>query len=273
MLDRAHAIVAAFAATDGPAAWRLERSVVAGRLHQLVDDPDLIRQGNLNLCGPAAVFVVWLRVDPVAAMTFAVRLFRDGHAPLGVREVRACPSLLDRRYGTNRRASSCPQADWMLMAALRDSTNRTLRYSRPDGPTEAAAAITLPGAMRGWLTATGRFPLVVDQTSLVRRKPFAHALELAPAPDLQVLLLVAQEMFARPESRYRRARDRVRSLVPNHWIILRSSVEAHGADRVGFRFWSWGGEHRALLDRARFTRCYHGSVSATLGPPVLPDPA
>src|SRR4051794_34774171 len=179
MFDRAHAIVAAFAAEDGPGAWRLERSVVAGRLDELIDDPDLIRPGNLNLCGPAAMFVVWLRADPVGAAEFAVRLFRDGHAPLGALEVRASAGLLGRRYGTTRRARSCPPADWMLMAALRDSTNRTLRYSRPGGPIEAAAAITGPGAVRAWLTATGRFAPVVDETSLVWRKPFAHAVGLA----------------------------------------------------------------------------------------------
>jgi len=272
MFDRAHAIVAAFAAEDGPAAWRLERSVVARRLDELVDEPDRIRQGNLNLCGPAALFVVWLRADPVAAMEFAVRLFRVGAAPLGAIEVRASAALLGRPYGTTRRASSCPPADWMLMAALRDSTNRTLRYSRPGGPTEAAAAITLPGAVRTWLTGTGQFTAVVDQTSLVQRRPFAQALALAPAPDREVLLLIAQEMFGRPETRWRRARDRVRSLVPNHWVILRTPVQPEGADRVGFRFWSWGGEHRALIERDRFARCYYGSVTAMFGPPVLADP-
>ena len=165
-----------------------------------------------------------------------------------------------------------PQADWMLMAALRDSTNRALRYSRPGGPTEAAAAITLPGAVRTWLTATGRFADVVDETSLVRRKPFAHALQLAPAPDRDVLLLVAQEMFGRPETRWRRARDRVRSVLPNHWVILRTPVRPHGEDRVDFRFWSWGGEHRALIERSRFERCYHGSVTAVAEPSALTQP-
>jgi len=70
--DRAHAIVDGFASRTGDAAWRLERSAVAARLHELIDGPDLVRQGGLNLCGPAAVYAVWLRRDPAAVATFAL---------------------------------------------------------------------------------------------------------------------------------------------------------------------------------------------------------
>ncbi len=71
----------------------------------------------------------------------------------------------------------------MMMAALRDSTNRVLRYRRSSGPLEAAAAITLPSAMRRWLAATGAFASVRDETNLVLRKGMAHAASLRPAPD------------------------------------------------------------------------------------------
>src|SRR5215510_688816 len=149
--DRAHAIVDGFAGGTGGGAWRLERSTVAERLHELIDHPDLIRQGRLNLCGPAAVYAVWLRRDPAAVAAFAAELFDEGRSAISDLPVVASSRLRGVRHGIGRRGEPCPPADWMLMAALRDSANRAVRYAHQGGPAEAAAAITLPGAMRRWL--------------------------------------------------------------------------------------------------------------------------
>ena len=260
--DRAHAIVTAFADRSGAAPWRLERSTVAGRLHELIDRPDLVRQGRLNLCGPAAIFAVWLRRDPVAAATFGTALFDDGRSAIGDLPVVASPTLRGVRHGGGRRGEACPQADWMLMAALRDSANRTLRYAHQGGPVEAAAAITMPGAMSRWLAATGLFANVSDQTTLVRRPARTHAGSLSPGADREVLLLVAQEMLRRPASRLGRARDRVVGLIPNHWALLRSPIGSDGEGRVTFRFWSWGAEYIATLSPTGFARGYHGCLDA-----------
>jgi hypothetical protein len=272
--QRAHAIVTAFAAGSGPGAWRLERSIVARRLHDLIDEPDLLQQGDLNLCGPAAFFVVWLRHDPEAVATCAAELFRAGRSTIGpgtgvrptMRGARIEPSaaLLAVRHDVAVAESGCPAADWLLMSALRDSTNRTLRYTHRPGLREAAAAITLPGALRRWLTATGLFGTVRDDTALVRRTPPAHARRLAPGHGRELPLLVAQEMFARPQSVLGRARDRVVGRLPNHWLLLRSPVSPVGTDRVTFRYWSWGAEQMAVLSRATFARSYHGCLDAVL---------
>jgi hypothetical protein len=238
--QRAQAVVAAFADDRAAGRWGLDRVAVARRLTELVDEPGLIRQGRTNLCGPAAMMALWLRDDPEAAVGYAVHLFDRGEARIGALPVRASSRL---------RASPSDEApaDWMMMAALRDSTNRILRYDRARGRREAAAAITLPGAVAGWLSAAGYD--VRDETNLVVRKGLAHA----QAPGERVAL-VAQEMF-----RAATWRNRVVSLVPNHWIVLRSPVEATES-AVRFRFWSWGAEHVATIERAVFARCYYGCL-------------
>jgi hypothetical protein len=264
---QAHTLVAVMDCGDARPAWRLDRHAVAARLHQLLDDSDQIRQGRLNLCGPAVVFVIWLRRDPVAAATFATRLFEEGSAMLGALPVRPSQHLRGLPYGRTAQGASCPQADWMLMAALRDSANRVLSYRRQGGVLEAAAAITLPGAVGDWLAATGLYRDVRDQTNLVLpkgllvRRALHHAISLAPAPERDVALLVAQEMFRQPATAAERGRDRVVGLLPNHWVLLRSAVTVDGP-RVSFQFWSWGAQHTALLDRVRFARGYHGCVMA-----------
>jgi hypothetical protein len=259
--DRAHAIVGAFADRTGGTPWRLERSSVAARLHELVEHPDLVRQGRLNLCGPAALLAIWLHRDPEAVATYATMLFDEGRSAIGDLPVVASPGLHAVRHGAGRRGEPCPPADWMMMAALRDAANRALRYAHQGGPAEAAAAITLPGAMRRWLAATGLFAEIADETTLVRRPAPEHARTLRPGPDREVLLLVAQEMLRSPASRLARARDRVVGLFPNHWVVLRSPI---GTDdgQVTFRFWSWGAEYIATLSSGGFRRGYHGCLNA-----------
>ena len=112
--------------------------------------------------------------------------------------------------------------------------------------------------MRRWLAATGAFETVRDETNLVLRKGLAHAASLRPAPERELLLLVAQEMFRRPAGWHRRARDRVVSLVPNHWVVLRSPVQVD-SDAVRFAFWSWGAVREAVLAAAA---CSTGATTA-----------
>jgi hypothetical protein len=268
--DRAHAIVDGFASRTGDTAWRLERSTVAARLHELIESPDLVRQGRLNLCGPAALYAVWLRRDPAAVATFATTLFDEGRSAIGNLPIVASPRLRAVRHGTSRQGEPSPQTDWMLMAALRDSANRALRYAHQGGPAEAMAAITMPGAMRRWLAATGLFTHVADETTLVRRPAREHAGSLHPGPDREILLLVAQEMLRTPGTRWGRTRDRVVGLVPNHWVILRSPIRTDDEGRVTFRFWSWGAEYLAMLSPAGFARGYHGCLDAPAAPTAAP---
>jgi hypothetical protein len=241
----------------GRSAWRLDAGAVAARLHDLIDNPDLVRQGRLNLCGPAALMRAWLARDPVAVATYAARLFADGRAPLGSLEVRASAPLRALEY-----TADCPQADWMMMAALRDSSNRVLRYRRQGGIGEAAAGITMPRSLAGWLRATGLYREVRNETNLVRPKGTAHAYQLEPGPGREILLLVAQEMFRRRSTARGRARDRVVGLIPNHWVVLVEPVRPEPADLVRLRFWTWGSRYEATLDRNVFARGYHGCLVA-----------
>jgi hypothetical protein len=251
--------VAALRAGGGPGAWRIERAPLADRLAELVIEPDRIRQGRLNLCGPAAVYNAWLHRDPAAVVRFAGELFEHGRARIGDLPVSPSRGLREYPYGRTERGRSCPPADWMLMAALRDSTNRVLPYSRPGGLREPPAAITMPGALRRWLIATGCYRALRDETTLVRHKGLAHAAALRPAPDIDLFVLLAQEMFFPQLAWRRRARNRVVSLVPNHWVLLRSPVTVE-ADEVRFAFWSWGTVQRATVDRREFRRCYRGAL-------------
>jgi hypothetical protein len=240
----AHAVIDEF--PDG-SPWRLPAPAVRSRLHELVDRPTRLRQGPLNLCGPAAVCLLWLRRDPVAAVRFASELFAQGSARIGSLTVRPSSGLL-----AGQPPFGVAAADFLLLASLRDSANRVLAY-RPAGRLwEAAAGITLPGAVSRWLREIDVHSSVRDETRLVRPAGLDHALHLAAGPETDVLALVARSLLARRRVAW----------VPDHWIVLRGPVVQTGSS-VRLRYWSWGAVHSAELDRDRFARGYFGAVTAS----------
>jgi hypothetical protein len=238
----AHALIDALPVHS---AWRFSAAAVKDRLHELVDHPARLRQGTLNLCGPAAVCHVWLRRDPVAAVRFATTLFARGSATIGALTVRPSARLLGASP-----PPWVPEADFLLLAALRDSANRVLPY-RPGG-WEPAAGMTLPGAVTRWLSALGIYASIRAEAHLLMRPGLPHAISLAPGPLTDVLLFVSQSrLAARPDRR-----------VPDHWIVLRAPIVATDAT-VWLRYWSWGRSHSIMLDRREFARGYFGAVIAS----------
>ena len=85
--------------TDAGAWPSLDRNVVADRLQELLgpangDDatlPDVagraLQQGSMNLCGPAALFLMVIKRDPLMFATYATQLFDTGTASLGSLQV------------------------------------------------------------------------------------------------------------------------------------------------------------------------------------------
>jgi hypothetical protein len=72
-----------FEQRNGTSPWKLARSKVALRLKELVRNPTLVNQGNLNLCGPAAFFALWSNRDPLAFSQYGIELFEQGESATG----------------------------------------------------------------------------------------------------------------------------------------------------------------------------------------------
>ncbi len=52
------------------------------RLEELINDPNLVDQNGLNLCGPAAFLRIWLARGPLAVAKFACDLYFTGKAEI-----------------------------------------------------------------------------------------------------------------------------------------------------------------------------------------------
>jgi hypothetical protein len=98
---------------------RIDRARLADNLLERVHDPNGIAQGRSSLCGPAALVRAVAFADPVEYVRYVTRLYDTGTAEIRCLRVEAGDKL--RAYDPD---GLVPPADWIALAALRDSENR-----------------------------------------------------------------------------------------------------------------------------------------------------
>jgi hypothetical protein len=254
----AEAVVTAFAARAGSSVWHpsLTRAAVATRLTALLANPDLVDQGSLNLCGPAAFFHLWFHRDPLAAVSYATSLFESGSGLIGSLTIEPGGDLKAQDYGA---IVPAPAADWMMLSALRDWENDFADFEGT--PSEDAAGITTPAELAKWMQSCGAYRSVLDEGNWVYTKGLAHALTLAPSASHDVVLLVNANMIRSMAS------GRKKSLLdsfPNHYIRLLDPITRSGSD-VTFRFWTWGhAPTSATVSASTFEANYYGSITGNV---------
>jgi N-acetylmuramoyl-L-alanine amidase len=253
----AEAAISSFAGRSGSSVWHasLTRADVAARLRALIADPQLVNQGNLNVCGPAAFFHLWLRRDPRAAVEYAISLFETGSGSIGSLTIEPGGDLKAQDYGSVAR-SSTPSADWMMLSALRDWENDFADFE--GSPDEDAAGITTPAELAMWMRACGAYHSVDDEGNWVLSKGLAHALALAPTASRDVIILINANIIASAAS------GRKKSLIdsfPNHYVRLLDPLTRSGGD-VTFRYWTWGNPPAtATVPEPTFESNYYGSIT------------
>ena len=163
-----------------PTSWRwLSRQEIADQLDERIDNPSKINQGNTNLCGMAAFVRHWAADDPVAYVQFAINLHEKGAARLGNGAVQRniSPSPILRAD----HPPSAPQADWLVLASIRDNFNEWLPYRSTNAKEisstdEQLAATNFAEDVRlGLVTAGYREDRIIERTNFTRSQGIANA--------------------------------------------------------------------------------------------------
>src|SRR5215469_10367490 len=179
-----------FGAETAASPWTsLERSAVAQRLGAIVSDPRQVQQGALNLCGPAAFFSQWAKRDPVAFANFATQLYDNGSATIGSLQVSPGQDLLQANYNEmvpRMGGAVSPAADWMILGALRNSTDVFWQGSWEGDPSQELAALTRPEELASWFSAAGIYTKVDNQANWATAAGIPHALSLAVRPGVDI---------------------------------------------------------------------------------------
>jgi len=257
MATDAEAAVAAFAARSDSSVWHasLTRAEVAARLRALLADPNLVDQGDLNVCGPATFFHLWIRHNPLAVVDYATSLFETGVGRIGSLTIKPGRDLKVQNYGEVAR-SSTPPAEWMMLSALRDWENDALDFE--GSPEDGASGITRPAELAKWMKAGGAYQSVSHDGNWVRHKDLAHALALAPSELCDVIILINANIIESAATGHKR---KLLDYFPNHYVRLVDPIARAGSD-VTFRYWTWGyAPATATVSASSFESGYFGSIT------------
>lgn len=211
---------------------KVKEELVAGGLIHRVDNPDAVYQSAANVCGMAAFVHDLLETDPVLYVWLGIHLFKSAKGKLGRGK-----EGLEITASIETRSSPLPNginhADWVLLASLRDYSNKVLRYGYntkipilSDIPilgilgqpsvAEPIAGINWPKDLEVLLRGAG-FTKVVNAastTSLAGYKNWQRAGEYYEA-GYQVMLLISNAMLTGGKP----------TLTAEHWVTLESAIE------------------------------------------------
>jgi hypothetical protein len=239
------------------------RDDVAQRLLQIVDNPDLIDQAQLNACGPAVFLREWGCRDPVGLAQFAIDLFNNGQASIGSHLIKPGGDLIGQDYYKlvtqfgSKKIRMPKSADWMMMSSLRDGENVALDFEGT--PDDDVSAITMPSTVTTWLQSTGSYSNVQDDTNVWFTKGVDHAVALQPNKNNDVIMFINTKLLGDTEINF------PLTLTPNHYIALKGPVTKIGSnqDQVSFKYWSWGQDGQINLPISDFEKYYYGAITAT----------
>lgn len=230
-------------------AWpKLSDSEVLPRVKALAANANLFDQGSVGLCTAAAFFHHVIQRDPVQFEKFADALYGAGMGFLGRLKVAPDADLRDISYAALalKHKGMPPQADWMLMSALRDSENWFFDFE--GAPDESVAIRTSAQEMSAWYEDTGLYKKVTYSSDT--RPAKIKAITKSASNHVALWIKVALLGDSREGS---------------HMITIEGPLTVNeAADTAKFDYWTWGQPVKTLA--TSFTALknnYLGSIVAT----------
>lgn len=163
----------AFAASDALGRWpMLDKATIIEQARERLASPWLVQQGPTNTCGPAAVLFELIRRSPRHYVRLLQSLYergrfrlKDGSSITSSAALRQAPARSVTEDGDTR---SVPDADWLVLAPLRESANVVF-----SGPEKFDDLGSTHWEVAGWLwklcgyNRVGYFPGVLTVTGNV----------------------------------------------------------------------------------------------------------
>jgi len=232
----ATALVDAFARATGAGMWPgLSRATLAAELKTRLGAPNSVHQRQTPLCGPASFTRALIIDKPDDYAQAAIDLFNTGEATVGSLKIKPGDKVRKSapQNGTN-------QADWIMLASIRDSSNALLSAGGLLGG--SAAGITVPGTLAGWFTSAG-FTTVLNNASVTQTVPAARAAQVITANTYRqsghhVVMFIDADCMDKKDQ------DDEISMFPDHWVTLTGNITHGGTlnydDPIAMPVFSWG---------------------------------
>jgi peptidoglycan hydrolase-like protein with peptidoglycan-binding domain len=237
----------------------LSRSMIAAGIADCINKPDGVQQGGNGLCTTAAFINVWAQDAPDAYGAFAAALFDNGAANLAPDQsgggllIKASSALLEADYGaiatqmTAKGFAVPSQTDWMVMSAIRDSTNALFKFTGdPDDwvSHNLGDGASPFGDLDSWLRNAGAWVSVVDASNSLLTASLQEAELLEPLRS-RCLLNIDVGMLLND--------------IGLHTVVLRSPITETNDGFVTLKVWSWAGLRDVRVTKAQFEDTYYGA--------------
>jgi len=279
-IDDAQQIVADFAAKTEAGAWpSLDRAEVAARLVEIFAVPGSdgtggyrgIEQRQLNQCGPAALLVMAIGRHPAAVARYATDLFDTGTGSIGNFSVTASDDLRTASYADMATHGSIPsQAEWMMLSAVRNSTEAWWQPEWVGDPSDELAGMTRPEELADWMRQTGIWSSVTDGGKWASNPGIPNATDLSVAEGTDTAMLIHANLIKEstrvdtgtPPAEHSWS---ILDSFPNHWVVLLSEVtsQVDNGDML-FTIWTWGERMQLRAPQQIFLDNYFGTVSGSM---------
>lgn len=252
-------LITEFKNRTGNLKFNVTRNEIVNDLTTWINDPKSIKQGDLNLCGPAATLYCVVQRDPKMVCKFIIDLVENGKGKFGTRTINPDSDLKNQTF---KKEWGSTAAQWVAMCSLRDDENWFFDYEGT--PSEDISAATTPGEVQDWLMETGLYTSVSDEANLVLNENVSHLQNLKINNNRDNILLIHSHLLKKATSSTKKSDDFITNSFPNHFVVLKSDVVVE-SDIVKFTVWTWGNDDYKLeVPIKTFNANYYGAVIATV---------
>jgi hypothetical protein len=235
--------LAKFARSPQTGVWNhLDKQQIINDIRDRLIDPYQIQQGEQPFCGPAAVVFELIRKQPDRYIDICQNLYEHGSFDGYTKKITVAGRLC-RSYGNLRMA----QADWMLLATLRDCAN-TIVPVHPKAPKliREIGGITKPWEISGWVRELLGYTYQKSHPTILSGefRALQEADQTIKSGGVAFGLINSEGLLGNSSflvSRFRR-------IYPNHWVTILGNIliEAptkitkNKQNRVQFDIYAWG---------------------------------
>ena len=242
-----------FSKRTGPGTFiHLHRATIASELKARVTNPSLINQGQAGLCPSAAVVYSVARTNLPEYVKAVTQLYETGRATIGSWNLEPGADLKSYKLPST---AGLAEADWIMMASIRDSENWFIDYQ-----SETDNGGAWGREVASWLRKAGYSDVQEDWNYSMNKT----AANLQKADELysknyQVCLLIDADLLSGKTATLSQ---------PNHWVVLASNIRTNfvvPTSSVTMRVYTWGSMRsipHTPMQLDDFVDYYYGYVAA-----------
>jgi hypothetical protein len=253
--------LAQFARSSQTGVWNhLDKRQIIADIRDRLINPFQIKQGEQPFCGPAAVVFELIRKQPDRYIDICQSLYEHGSFDGYTKKITVAGRLC-RSYGNLRMA----QADWMLLATLRDCAN-TIVPVHPKAPRliREFGGITKPWEINGWVKELLGYAQTRSHPTILSGefRALQVADETIKSGGVAFGLINSEGLLGNHSflmSRFHR-------IFPNHWVTILGNISIEPStkitknkhSRIQFDMYSWGRKIHVNTDTATIKDFFWG---------------